>query len=63
MFDDLTRDESLLAIREKVTSINSIRMDKNIVTTEKSKQTSILENEIRELWYHIYDLEGKPYER
>lgn len=63
MFDNLTREESLEEMHTRVLSIESTRKDANLSVVEKKDIINNLQNEIRELWYHIYDLEGKPYER
>lgn len=63
MFDNLTREESLQEIQSRVSTIESTRKDPDLSGTERIDTINALQNEIRELWYHIYDLEGKPYER
>jgi hypothetical protein len=63
MFDNLSREESLKAINDKVKSINGLRSNSTIPHTERAQTISQLYSEIKDLWYHIYDLEGKPYIR
>lgn len=63
MFDELTRDESLAGIRTRVEESNKLPHDVNLTHSEKKQKLDDIHNEIRELWYHIYDLEGKPYKR
>lgn len=63
MFDELTREESMAGIRSRVEESNKIPHDATLTHSEKRQKIDVLHNEIRELWYHIYDLEGKPYKR
>lgn len=63
MFDNLTRQESLDAINVRVKSIDATMRDNTIPHAERKLTIEQCHNEIRKLWYHIYDLEGKPYTR
>jgi hypothetical protein len=63
MFDNLTREQSLLEINNRVMLMQEKRLDNSITPQERREFENTVNNEIRELWYHIYDLEGKPYTR
>lgn len=63
MFDTFTREESLQEIHNRVLTLQEKRLDDTLTPQQRREIEITLHNEIRELWYHIYDLEGKPYTR
>lgn len=60
MYDSLTKEECLKEITKKVCESGEI-MKKNDENRNELLET--LSFEIRELWYRIYDIDGKPYTR
>lgn len=57
MFENLTKEESFQGIDERtlLLRVSGSSYDQSQVDT--------ICDEVKELWYHIYDLDGKPYVR